>query len=123
MLRSILISLPVLGGASPSSRFERGECNMAKLQVYTKDFFKSLQPSSRSSAMAIVPIVLELIQPKSVVDVGCGTGEWLNIFKECGVEEILGIDGEYVDRSLLVIPQENFKPLDISRPFILDKIY
>lgn len=73
--------------------------------------------------MEIVPIVLELVQPTSVVDVGCGTGEFLAVFQEHGVHDIYGIDGEYVDRNLLAIPQENFKALDINRAFTLNKTY
>lgn len=73
--------------------------------------------------MTVVPIVLELIRPSSVVDVGCGLGEWLVAFQECGVDDIFGIDGEYVDRSILHIPQEKFKVVDINKPFILGRTY
>jgi len=57
------------------------------------------------------------------VDVGCGTGEYLKTFRECGVHEILGIDGEYIDRDLLAIPQENFLALDMNVPFSLERNY
>ena len=99
------------------------ECDMAKSLVYKKEFFESRKTKTNLSAAALVPIVLELIQPKSAIDVGCATGEWLEVFQQNGVNEIFGIDGEYVDRSLLVIPQENFKALDLSKPFTLDKTY
>jgi ribosomal protein L11 methylase PrmA len=61
---------------------------------YTKGFFKERNIGALKSAEIIVPIVLDLIHPKSVVDVGCALGEFLYIFKENGVEDILGIDGE-----------------------------
>jgi ribosomal protein L11 methylase PrmA len=51
-------------------------------------------------------LVSDLIQPKSVVDVGCGLGTWLTAFNKEGVEDILGIDGEYVDRRMLKISLE-----------------
>lgn len=91
--------------------------------VYNKGFFERTQPLSRLSAGAIVPIVMELVRPTSVVDVGCGTGEFLSIFQDRGVQEILGIDGMYVDRSQLAIPQECFRAVDLSKPFTLDKTY
>jgi SAM-dependent methyltransferase len=39
-----------------------------------------------------VPILLELVRPRSVVDVGCGSGAWLSVFAELGVKDLLGID-------------------------------
>lgn len=69
--------------------------------------------------MAVVPIVLELVRPGSVVDIGCGLEEWLAAFQEYGVTDILGIDGDYIDRNTLYIPQENFKTFDLNRPFIM----
>lgn len=96
---------------------------VAKSSIYTNDFFGRRQARTRLSATAIMPIVLELIQPTSVIDIGCGTGEFLAAFQEHGVTEILGVDGDYVDRNLLAIPQENFKGFDISTPFTLDKTY
>src|SRR5262245_639668 len=50
---------------------------------------------ARSSAVAIVPLVMELIAPKSVVDVGCGLGPWLATFARHGVSDFLGLDGEW----------------------------
>ena len=49
----------------------------------------------------IVPLVMEIIMPKSVVDIGCGIGNFLKVFKENGVVDILGIDGSWVNRELL----------------------
>lgn len=59
----------------------------------------------------------------SVVDVGCGTGEFLAVFQKLGVSKILGIDGKYVDHDLLSIPQENFRAVDLSHPFTLEETY
>jgi 2-polyprenyl-3-methyl-5-hydroxy-6-metoxy-1,4-benzoquinol methylase len=64
----------------------------------------------------IVPLVTELTRPKSVVDVGCGTGIWLSVFRKLGVQDILGIDGEWVDIRTLRIPRERFQTADLSEP-------
>ena len=68
---------------------------------YNHDFFEALQEGSRQSAREIIPLIWELIQPQSVVDVGCGVENWLSVFKEFGIQNCLGIDGEYVDRAQL----------------------
>src|SRR5437016_4313861 len=91
--------------------------------IYTNKFFRMLQPSAWKGASRIVPKVLEMIQPTSVIDVGCGIGGFLAMFLEHGVENILGIDGAYVQRNLLAIPEENFMPFDLNRPFTVDRTY
>ena len=91
------------------------------MQVYTENFFDNLKEGSKQSAKEVVPLVLELIQPQSVVDVGCGSGEWLSVFKQHGINDILGIDGDYVDRKLIAIPPNNFLSFDLTKPLALDK--
>ncbi|NUO79292.1 class I SAM-dependent methyltransferase [candidate division KSB1 bacterium] len=88
---------------------------------YTKKFFKAIEHGSQRSAEEIVPLVLELSQPRSVIDVGCGVGTWLKVFKQHGVHEVLGVDGSYVDQSLLQISKEEFLPFDLRKPLRLDK--
>jgi SAM-dependent methyltransferase len=90
-------------------------------EQYGRRFFESQAPTARRSAQVVVPLVLKLIQATSVVDVGCGTGAWLSTFHEAGVEDILGIDGGYVDRSLLEIPQDRFLPWDLTLPLHVDR--
>ena len=46
-----------------------------------------------SSAVAIVDLVLQYLKPTSVIDVGCGTGVFLEEFEKRGVDIILGVDG------------------------------
>jgi len=89
------------------------------MQNYTKPFFESVLAQSLSSAREIVPIILELIQPKRIVDVGCGNGDWLSAFRELGVEDVYGIDGDWVDVNRLKIPIERFSPVDLKYPFDL----
>jgi SAM-dependent methyltransferase len=88
---------------------------------YTDAFYKARETSVLRSASALVPVVLEFVKPQSVCDVGCGDGTWLSVFKNHGVKEICGTDGDYVDRQMLKIPQELFIPADLSRPFKLER--
>jgi SAM-dependent methyltransferase len=88
---------------------------------YTHEFFVAQSPASLLSARVIVPLVLELVEPTSVVDVGCGIGAWLSVFAEHEVADYVGIDGDYVDRSALLIPQSRFISHDLSKPLELDR--
>lgn len=94
---------------------------MSIMQLYSKKFFNNQKKGSRRSAEKIVPIVMELIHPKSVVDVGCGIGTWLSVFMEHGVKDILGIDGSYINKKQLQIPEEYFIALDVKRPIQIKK--
>jgi SAM-dependent methyltransferase len=91
------------------------------METYSEQFYQTHQDGARRSARAIVPLVLKLLQPKSVVDVGCGIGVWLSVFKEHGVEDIYGVDGEYVNRQALKIPVERFLPFDLTKPLALQR--
>jgi SAM-dependent methyltransferase len=71
---------------------------------------------STESARVAVPLVLEEIPARSVVDVGCGLGAWLAVFKEHGVEDVLGYDGPWVDRSRLLVTPGEFRVADFHEP-------
>lgn len=92
-----------------------------KDKVYDKRFFEAQQDGSMRSAHQIIPILQKLVQPGSVLDVGCGTGSWLSVFKELGTEEVFGIDGDYVDVDMLHIPQQNFMSYDLTSSLNLHK--
>jgi SAM-dependent methyltransferase len=91
------------------------------MQTYTKVYYKSVLIGSEPSAREIIPIVLELIQPESIVDVGCGNGDWLSVFREFGIENILGMDGEWVDVRGLRIPVDSFRSVDLKAPFNVEE--
>jgi SAM-dependent methyltransferase len=90
---------------------------------YSEDFFNAIENGSLQSAQLIVPLVLEWTRPRSVIDVGCGRGAWLRAFQNCGVENIRGMDGNYVDTASLLIPQECFSAVDLNMPFELPGRY
>lgn len=63
-----------------------------------------------------MPWICKHLSPKSVIDVGCGTGTWLSVFRSQGIKEALGVDGPWVPKAQLEIPLECFQPLDLTRP-------
>ena len=44
------------------------------MERYDRRFFERQRDGARRSARRLVPVLLELIHPKSVVDIGCGVG-------------------------------------------------
>jgi SAM-dependent methyltransferase len=64
---------------------------------------------------------MEAIRPTSVVDVGCGSGVWLSEFISAGVEDVLGVDGDYVARDRLSIPAAAFHPHDLREALRLPR--
>ena len=90
-------------------------------QHYDENFFRDLEKGSLQSAKEIVPLVVEFLRPASVVDVGCGTGAWLSVFKEQGIGNILGVDGDYVNLGFMLISKEAFQSHDLTRPLIINK--
>jgi SAM-dependent methyltransferase len=91
--------------------------------TYKSDFFTEISRYSLRSAQEIVPLIIEMAEPRSVVDVGCGTGTWLAVFRELGVDDVCGVDGDYVDRGLLQIPHEKFVVRDLAKPFTLNRVF
>ncbi len=85
-------------------------------QPYSANYYKEQKDGSYRSAQIIVPLVLEYIKPQSVVDFGCGVGNWLSVFHDQGVSEIRGLDGDYVDRTQLRIQRDCFIATDLTVP-------
>jgi hypothetical protein len=59
-------------------------------------------------------MIIEITNPTSVVDFGCGIGIWLAAFQERGVTDIHGVDGDWVKLDSLVIPRERFTHADLA---------
>jgi SAM-dependent methyltransferase len=69
------------------------------VHAYDGSFFKWVDLSALRSAEKVVPIVHGIISPKSVLDVGCGRGAWLTVWRsQNGVERVLGVDGVSADQ-------------------------
>ena len=84
---------------------------------YKSKFYQSRHSNSFYSAERIISLVTDWVQPQSVIDVGCGVGTWLDVFKEKGVSDVLGVEGQWVDEQNLVIDQSEFVKTDLEKPF------
>ena len=68
-----------------------------------------------SSAVAITDLVFKYLNPTSVIDVGCGTGVFLEEFEKRGVDTIPGLDGPVI-RAVFVPDESNFAVFDLASP-------
>lgn len=94
---------------------------MSVAAVYGPEFYRHQSEGSARSAEEIVPLLMDWIQPRSVVDVGCGVGTWLRAFQDRGVEDVLGVDGAWVDRAALRISAGRFVEVDLAEPFDIQR--
>lgn len=90
---------------------------------YDGVFFDYVDRGALRSARVIVPIVMRMLGCRSVLDVGCGTGAWLSVYRDQGVQDVAGVDGDYVDRQRLMIPSAAYHAIDVGRDFTLGRMF
>ncbi len=78
-----------------------------------KEFHKYGDEFDNASAEIIVPELTKLMQINSVVDVGCGLGNWLHVFENKGVAKLVGIDGEHA-RTKFILDEKHFIATDLE---------
>lgn len=87
---------------------------------YDERFYEYISRGSKRSAELIVPHILKYLAIESVADIGCGAGAWLQVWKAKGAD-VLGVDGDYVDRSSLFIDKSEFIARDLTAGFDLGR--
>ena len=87
------------------------------MRTYGDSFFEYVNSGSTRSAHGLLPVLTRALTVGSVLDAGCGQGAWLSVWRELGVEDVIGIDGDYVRRDKLLIPGERFIAADLARGF------
>jgi SAM-dependent methyltransferase len=82
--------------------------------LYTPAFYTAQRPDSELTAEIILGLLFPMLgTPRSVCDVGCGTGCWLKVAKELGAVSVQGFDGQWAGNSL-VIPKNRFHECDLN---------
>lgn len=89
--------------------------------VYTDEFFDYIDIGVTRSAEALIGALNPQLAPRSVVDFGCGRGLWLAEWLRNGASDVIGIDGDYVVRDRLSIPQDRFAARDLTKPIDLGR--
>jgi Methyltransferase domain len=89
--------------------------------TYNNKFMKYAARSSAYAAVAIVSMLHRKLNVDSVLDVGCARGTWLHAWSEVGITDLHGVDGDYVDRQILELPQVMFTAIDLNGAFDLGR--
>ena len=87
------------------------------MHVYDRKFFDWVKLTALRSAAQVLPVVRDAAAPASVVDVGCGEGAWLSVWRGLGVADVHGLDGAYVDTDTLLIERDRFASADLAGTF------
>ena len=96
-----------------------GGGSTASSSPYSEEFFDAVRAGAQRSAAVVAPLLVDLLAPGRVIDVGCGTGSWLRVFAGLGCE-VWGVDGAYVSREQLEIPADRFIERDLVSPLDID---
>lgn len=95
----------------------------APVTTYDQQFFADMRAGSARSAHTVVPMLRDLIDFSSVVDVGCGTGAWLAAFATSGINDYRGLDGAWAEKAGLEIPRDRFIAADLASPPSLGRVF
>ncbi len=89
---------------------------------YDDDFYRYINQGATDSARVVIPALLATLPVPvgSVLDVGCGAGAWLGVWKSLGTR-VVGLDGDYVNREGLLIDQGEFRTADLAEGFVLEQ--
>lgn len=95
--------------------------NMPETGPYDSRYYESLREGGSRSAEAVLPRVLDLVGPESIVDFGCGDGTWLAAATRLGATDVQGVDGGWVSAETLQIPKSRFRAVDLASPLDLGR--
>jgi SAM-dependent methyltransferase len=112
-----------VGAALADSTKSMLSVNRMSDHLYDRSFFRGQEAGSRLSAKRLLPIVLRMLSPRSIVDMGCGVGTWLAVALDEGILDIVGVDGTYVDRDLLQFPEAQFVACDLTKEIELKRSF
>ncbi|TIH13550.1 class I SAM-dependent methyltransferase [Marinifilum sp. JC120] len=87
-------------------------------ELYGESFYKNRHTRSLYAAVNVLTLISDII-PKmdSVIDFGCGVGTWLQVTQNLGAKNILGLEGLWLKKKMLVIKEDEFIHADLSKNF------
>lgn len=84
--------------------------------VYGEGFFRHIEEMTEPSAPDVVEILRRHFGPRSVIDIGCGTGIYLRHFRDGGAS-VLGVEGSPKAAGRLRIAPDEFVVRDLREGY------
>jgi len=73
--------------------------------MYNKDFYARCVSKYGEFAKEVIPVLIEQLNPKSVVDIGCGAGMYIKSFYDQGVD-VVGYEGNTEAKTYGLLPEK-----------------
>jgi SAM-dependent methyltransferase len=90
--------------------------------LYDDAFYDQQAAGSLASARILLTALFNLCPVTSVVDIGCGVGPWVRSAIDLGAVDSIGLDGDYVDRTKLLVAPDRFQACDLETENLRDAI-
>lgn len=110
-----------LAGAVPPVRLERPEGVTASEGVTATAFDAAWHWDHLFMDVAPFRYMAEKYQPGAVLDIGCGIGQYLALFRRFGAVEVLGVDGVPPEAVRGVLAPAEYTARDLARPLDLGR--
>ncbi len=91
------------------------------LEVYDDDFYAQNQRAGLEFNKWFVPLLCEVFEFKSLIDVGCGTGHCLLAFQQSGISDVYGMEGSPFAFKHLLVAERLVARHDLRQPYTFNR--
>jgi len=90
---------------------------------YNRNFYINSHEKAQTAANDILSILFRIMAIRSVIDIGCGVGTWLNSSEKLGAKTILGIEGHWLDKDFAVVDEKFIKRQDLENKIQIESMF
>jgi SAM-dependent methyltransferase len=91
------------------------QAEQSHAEQYDQTFYDRQMDGSFASAKRYRDLLLAVLKPTSVLDIGCGRGGWLKAFGEAGAEHLVGIDGPWNSQTKMLDARIEFRSVNLEQ--------